>query len=220
MAVVAAASGAMAQEPPVSKTGRFYVGIAPGLVVPEDTNFSASGSSGGYTASASGKFEFKDGYSISAFAGYQFSDYLRAEGELAYARFDYDKITLNGTITGNGRTYTVNGSADLDGSVESTLGLLSAVVSPLGKARVAPLVGGGIGFAATDEQIDRIGGSAANLSSSHTDLALSGMLGIEAAVSDNVRLGARYRYLWVDSGRDGLDNFTAHNFQATAAWAF
>lgn len=219
-ALALVAAEATAQERPAANLGKFYVGIAPGYVSAEDVNFSGNASTGGYSANASGKFEFKDGYSISAFAGYQFNDYLRAEAELGYAKFDYDKVSLSGTITGNGSTVAVNGSADLDGSVSSTVGLLSGIVTPLGKGKVTPLLGAGIGFAVVEDEVNRIGTTNVNLSNTETDLALAGMVGVEVAVSNSVALGARYRYLWVDSGSNGVDDLTVHNFTATAALKF
>lgn len=204
----------------VGKAQRAYVGLSAGWVSPEDVNFSGSSTSGGYTTSASGKFEFKDGYSVTGFAGYRFNDYIRAEGELGYTQFDYDKVTLNGTITGGGTTYNVSGAATLDGEVSSWIGMVNGIVAPLGKSRVSPLLGGGVGFAATEEKITAIGGTAANLTADHTDLALNGIVGVEASVTPSVDLGVRYRYYWVDSGSNGRDDFTAHNLAATASLKF
>lgn len=224
-AIVAAASALLAVEASAAdmaggNLGKVYAGLSAGWVSPEDVKFSGSATSGGYTTSASGKFQFEDGYSVTGFAGYRFNDYIRGEAELGYTQFDYDKVSLNGTITGGGTTYTVSGSADLDGEVKSWVGMLNAVVTPLGKSKVTPLVGGGLGFAATDEKITRIGGTAANLSSDHTDLAAAAILGIEAGVASNIDIGVRYRYYWVDSGDNGIDDFTAHNLSATAAFKF
>lgn len=213
-------TGAQAADVAGGKVGNAYAGLSVGWVSPEDVNFSGSASSGGYTSSAAGKFEFKDGYSVTGAVGYRFNDYLRAEGEIGYTKFDYDKVTLNGTITNGSTTYTVAGSAPLEGEVSSWIGMVNGIVAPLGKSKVTPLIGGGIGFAATDEKITRIGTTAANLSSEHTDLALNGLVGVEASVTTNVDLGVRYRYYWVDSGDSGHDDFTAHNLSATAAFKF
>lgn len=204
----------------VSSDGKFYLGAGAGLVIPEDTNFKSNTSSGGAAFSTSGKLQFQDGYSLSAMAGYKFNDYLRAEAEVDYTRFEYDSISMNGTITSGGTTYNVNGSTSLDGTVTSVLGLVNGVVTPLGKSRVSPLVGGGVGFASTEEKITAIGGQSANISGSHTDLALSGMLGVEAMVTNNASIDLRYRYMWVDSGNETFDDFTAHNISANAAIHF
>ncbi len=202
-----------------SPDGKFYVGAGAGWVIPEDTNFKAT-SSGGTTYNAAGKLQFQDGYSLSAMAGYKVNDYLRAEAQVDYTRFEYDSVSMNGSITSGGTTYNVNGSASLDGTVTSALGMVNGVVTPLGKARVSPLLGGGVGFAATEEKITAIGGQSTNISGSHTDLALSGMLGVEAMVSDNASIDLRYGYMWVNSGNDVFDDFTAHNISANAAFHF
>ena len=72
------------------------------------------------------------------------------------------------------------------------------------------------------------GGSTAtvNADQSETDLALNGIAGVNLAVTDNITIGARYRYLWINSedsttasGVTGnVGNFTAHVItgQATA----
>lgn len=187
-----------------SASKKFYVGVAPGYVLPEDVKFSRTSSTNN-----SGKLEFEDGYSVGAFAGYHFNDYLRGEANLSYAKVDYDKATVNGI-----------GSADIDGDVSATIGMISAVVAPLGKSAVSPLLGGGVGAAYVKDKVSSVAGVTTGWDNSETDLALSGMAGIEADVSSNVALGVRYNYYWIDTGGDGRDNFTAHNFSATAAVKF
>lgn len=209
---VLAASGlwavqASAQERAVvtSPSKKVYAGVQAGVVLPEDVNFSKTA-----TTTNSGKFEFQDGYSVGALAGYKFNDYLRGEANLSYAKIDYDKVTLDGV-----------GSVNVDGDLKSTIGMVNGIVSPLGKSTISPLLGAGVGMAHTkDKASASAGGITATVDRDTNDLALGGMLGVEADVSDSVSLGVRYNYLWVDSGTDGRDNFAAHNFSATAALKF
>lgn len=200
--------------------GKFYAGVAAGMVMPEDVSFSANATQGGASASASGKFEFDNGHSVSAFAGYRFSDYVRGEAELGYTAFDYDKITGTLTVTSGSTTANVSGSAEIEGDVSAVVGMLRGIVTPLGKSKVTPFVGLGVGFVSVEESITRIGTTSLNAKADSTDLAVDGTVGIEFAVSDKVDLGARYRYLWADTGSSGVDDFTAHNIMATAAFRF
>jgi len=195
-----------------TSNGPFYVGVEAGVVVPEDVNFQGSGSN----YSINGKFKFDDGYSVSALAGYKFNDYLRAEAQLGYNSFDYKSIS--GSATVNGTSYA--GSVSMNGDVESWTGMLRGVVAPFGKQTITPLIGAGIGFAATSEKVSRIANQSVNLSDDHTDLALEGMLGFEANVSPQWAVGGRYRYSWVNSGTSYTDDFTAHSFSATASYHF
>jgi opacity protein-like surface antigen len=211
---------AQAEDKARVESGKVYAGVSAGMVIPNAVNFSSNTSVGGYTTNATGKFEFDNGYSVSGLAGYRFNDYLRGEAELGYSSFDYSKVSLNGTITSGGTTYTVNGTADLKGSVDTVTGMVNGIVTPMGKSKVTPLLGAGIGFAATDQKITRIGTTATNLTKSSTDLAASGMVGLEYAATEKVAVGARYRYMWVNSGGNGLDDFTAHNITATATYKF
>ena len=206
LAVALGASGAMAQERAVvmSPNKKVSVGVQGGLVIPQDVNFSKSAS-----ASNSGKIEFKDGYSVGGFAGYQFNDYLRGEAGLSYAKFDYDSVSMDGV-----------GSAKVDGDVKSTIGMISGVVTPLGQSRISPLVGAGVGVAHTKDQASHVGNINVNIDRQTTDLAATGMLGVEGAVTDSVSVGLRYNYYWINSGTDGRDDFTAHNLSATAAVKF
>lgn len=187
-----------------SASKKFYVGAAPGYVMPENVNFSRTASTNN-----SGKLEFADGYSVGAFAGYRFNDYLRGEANLSYAKVDYDKVTVDGI-----------GSADMDGDVSATIGMISAVVTPLGRSVVSPLLGGGVGAAYVTDKVNSVAGVTTGWNNSETELALSGMAGLEADVSSNVALGVRYNYYWIDTGDSGRDNFTAHSLSATAAVKF
>jgi opacity protein-like surface antigen len=202
------------------KSGNIYAGVMAGVVMPEDVSFSSNASQGGTTVTASGKFEYQPGYSASAYMGYRFNPYLRGEVEGAYARFDYDKISGNFTLTQGTTNVTVSGSADLEGEVQSWLGLARGVVSPLGKSKIQPLLGGGVGFARHEEKITSIGGTAVSAKADGTDLALEGMAGLEAEVSSSIDLGIRYRYLWIDSGDKGFDDSTAHNVVGSVSYRF
>jgi opacity protein-like surface antigen len=190
------------------------------MVIPQDVGFSANSTRGGTTTTGSGKFEFDAGYSVAALGGYKINPYVAAEAEIGYASFDYNKVTGNFTATNGGSSATVSGSAKLDGSVDSVIGLARGIVSPLGDRPIRPLIGGGVGFASTSEKINKIGTTAVSASTDHTDLALEGTVGLEADIGLSTTLGARYRYMWINSGNEGLDNFAAHNMVGTLAYKF
>lgn len=197
--------------------GRFDAGI----VAPNDISFSSSANSYGYSVSASGDIEFENGMTVTGAIGRQINNFLAAEIELGYSQFDYDKVTGNFTATSGGSSYTVNGSADVDGSIRTFSGLVNAIVSPLGKKRrFDPYIGVGLGLASWNDEINSVGTLQVNGDRSGTDLMANGILGFNYGVTEKIDIGAKYRYVWADTGQNGYDDMSAHTFTAGLTFKF
>lgn len=194
----AVAAPALADEVTV---GNNYARLSGGVIMPEDIDVTVPG--------ATGTFSFDDGLIISGAVGFWMNDNLTLEGEVSYLDADFDKLTVLGT------------TSDVDGSFSSTLAMANASYHFGGKnAAFDPYLGAGAGAAFSKLDISSVGGLAVNGEDTSTDLALQGTAGVNMRLSGGISLGAQYRYLYTDTGGDGSDDFTAHNFMATATFAF
>lgn len=201
--------------PSTAQAGEFYAGVHGGIVLPNDTHISASG-----VATGSGDISYKTGYQFGGFMGYKFTPMLAGEMQIDYSQADYDKLsgTLNGT----------SGNADINGSISAFTGLANVIVSPVKMGGFAPYLGAGAGMAFAHSEISSIAGVAVGSDNDETDLALDALLGFNYDLSKDLSIGARYQYLWVDSGSSdtasGLtlkqDDFTAHILTARLNWKF
>jgi opacity protein-like surface antigen len=199
----------------VMPLGQAYVGVSGGFIIPQDINTTFAG---GITGS--GKLSFKTGGAASGFVGWHFNPVFALEGELSYATFDEDGF--DGVLNG------VPVTASIDGHVNAFAGMANLIATPLGRGRFTPYVGGGIGFASFEEKITSIGGTFVGTRNDSTDLAANFIAGFDVAVVPRWSVGARYRFLWANTGRtstsDGVsehqDDFTAHVITANATFHF
>lgn len=211
---------------PTSATfGNFYAGASAGALIPESTKLTLTGS----IVSGAGELNYKDAAAFTGFVGYNITDNLAAEAELGYSSVDYDNVS--GTLTA-GTLTPVSGKINLSGHSTGVLGIFNAIVHPMGKGRLSPYLGAGVGFAAIDSKLNSAndGTTTVTVNGSHseTDLALNGIAGVDYAVTDNVSLGARYRYLWINSADSTTasgetlkaGDFTAHVLTAQATLHF
>jgi len=208
--------------------GDFYVGLSTGVLIPNDTDQKVTGTILGLPVSGAGKLHYKPGIIVDALVGYHINPYVAAEVDLAYARYEYDEI--KGVLTVG--PLTVNRST-FDGNVQYWMGFVNAIVTPLGRSGFSPYIGGGIGFSSYEAKINSIsnpivGVARINSTTTNTDFAANAIAGFNYAVSDNVAVGARYRFLWTDSARtatsSGLtsesSNAMHHILSATATYRF
>jgi opacity protein-like surface antigen len=192
--VVACVSAHAAVGTETANYGNFYVGLGAGIVVPESTSVTISGSITG-----SGNVNYDDGAAVLGMLGYHFNDFVAGEGELGYSSFDYNNVS--GSLTAGGLG-TISGTIGVNGNVSTVVGLFNALITPLGKNKISPYVGGGLGFASTDAKVNSLSANGltatVNSSNNETDLAADGIVGLNFAVTDNLSLGGRYQYLWVN----------------------
>lgn len=157
------------------------------------------------------ELQYDTGFTLNGALGYRFGNGFRVEGEIGYARASIDRImTTFGTparfsgVSANLYSATVNAFYDIN--VNGWL---------------RPYVGAGIGFVharVTDGTVSGnagVGGSTPPASipvsgSSETDLTALAEVGISIALAPRWELVPAYRFQWVNSGGNGLDDDKAH----------
>jgi len=214
--LVATEAEAQIMQPAVMNYGRAYVGASAGFVVPNDLHATFGGGFAG-----SGDFSFNTGAAGTGFIGYHFNDMLAGEAELSVASADANKFS--GAINGDSIVVPI------DGSLTTVLVLANAIYKPLGnRAAFSPYIGGGIGFASIDDTINTIGGVGVASTGSETDFAANLTAGFDLAVSNRWSLGARYRFVWINTSSSAtsggintsIDNLTEHIITANATFHF
>lgn len=217
--LVCVALPSVAQADPMSP---FYGRVDAGIVIPEDVSFSASASQSGVSVNAGGTIERKAGYTVSGAIGHKINPYIAAEVEAGYSKFDYDKVTGNLTATSGGTNYTVAGSANIDGSIQTVTAMANAILTPFGRkpTRFSPYVGLGLGIAYSKDEINSIDTLQVNASENDTNLVANGILGFDYKLNKKTSIGAKYRYLWANSGENGFDDMTAHTITANVTFNF
>lgn len=214
--------------PPATVTyGQFYAGIAAGGIIPSNLAFHGAGMVGGVASTFSGNLEFDPGASVGGFLGYNLNDNLAIEGEYIHSDFDISHIT--GTSTG-----FFKGSATLgvNGDVTAQTFMGNVIVRPLGRGSFTPYLGAGLGFTELDTTITTISGpggtATVNGSGSERDLTADAIAGFDWAVNNHWALGARYRFIFIDTSAIGSGggitstsgNFTGHLITANATYHF
>jgi opacity protein-like surface antigen len=213
--VMAFAAGEARAQVAVMPLGRGYAGVSGGFIIPQDINGTFSGAIAG-----TGKLSFKTGGAVSGFVGYHVTPILAVEGEFSYASFDADKFS--GTL--NGVTVT----EAIDGHVNAFTGLANLIVTPLGRGRFTPYLGGGIGIASFEERVNSIGGTFVGARDDFTDAAADFIAGADFTIVPRWSVGVRYRFFWVNTGGTTTtagvsvkqDDFTAHVITANATFHF
>jgi opacity protein-like surface antigen len=182
--------------------GNAYAKLSAGAIIPEDIDIDAGG---GLT----GSMTFDTGWTASGAVGFWLNDSFALEGELGYLAADFDELKAGG------------GAAKVDGDFNSIFGFVNANLHLSGRdAAFDPYIGAGVGFARSEVSVDSVGGVVFNASDDSTDAALQGSAGFDFNLGGGTKIGAQYRYLYTDTGGNGVDAFTAHNITAHAVFAF
>ncbi len=212
-----------------------YLRLDPGVIIPNSTDYSVSGTvslwGGTAAGTVSGDLSYDAGFSLNGAVGYQINPYVAVEGELGYAQFGLDSLSVGtgGTWTDSSGTntydLTANEDVALDGDADSFTGMVNVVVTPLGNSsKFVPAIGAGIGFASSEVALDSatIDGTrvAVNSEESETDLTATLMVGLGYQFNDNLTAGLKYRFGWVDNGTDIFDDFTANEVSVRLKYKF
>ena len=227
------ADNVMAQQnTTISDDGKFYGRLDGGVIVPNDTSYSISGSVTNAnltaTGTVSGEIKSKTGYAIGGALGYQLNNNFAVEAQISHVQFELDSASVDvaGTLTSGGSNLTVNVNTDIDleGDVSALTGMFNLFARlPLAN-NLTPYVGAGLGFVNWEINIDSIsqGGTTltVNGQDDDTDLAANLIAGLEYPVTDQIWLGGRYTYSWTNTGTDISEDVTANIFQASAKFRF
>jgi len=68
--------------------------------------------------------------------------------------------------------------------------------------------------------VDKIGTLTVGSSEDNTDLLVNAVAGFEYELVDNITADLRYRYFWVDSGRNGFEDGEAHSVNGSLRYSF
>lgn len=152
-----------------------YVSGNLGLAMASDSDLSAPG--------VSGTMEFDQGFASGIAVGYA-SGNTRIEGEFAYQKNDYDKLSIDGL-----------GSFDVDGDATSTAFLVNGYYDYKNDSSITPFIGAGLGVATIDvDGISVPGYGAVTTSSDDTVFAYQIGAGLNFAVNEKVSIDLNYRY--------------------------
>ena len=214
-------------------TSPFYVGFGAGAAFPDDISVTGAGNFIGIPFSLDAETDLDTAFSASTTIGARINNFLAVEGEFAYANFGI--AGFEGSFSLGGALFS--GRVGVDGQIEEFMGFANAIVSPWSEARFSPYFGGGIGVASVETTIDTItitglGPQPLNSADTETDFAAQAILGFDYACNDWIDIGARYKFVWVDSGGTTtsggilgggsvtVSDMTAHSVMFTGALHF
>lgn len=200
--------------------GNLYAWIGGGVAILNDLDISTAGVAAGVPFTATGTLNYQAGPAFAAGLGYMFNDFVGIEAQLTYARLGFDSLDF--AVTAAGATAT--GTASIDGHTSLWTGLGNVIVTPFGRNRITPYVGGGLGVVHAHTEVDSIAAGGAvlrpSVSDRSTDLAASAIAGLDVSVTDRVDIGARYQFFYADTGGNGVDDSMGHALFLRAKVAF
>ena len=125
-------------------------------------------------------------------------------------------MNISGSVTFGATTVPYGGEVDLKGDIDALHFLTNVILTPLGNktlfgASVTPLVGAGIGFFDYESKITAVGTQTATSEVSNTDFLVSIMAGLEYTSSQQVTWAIKYRHMWADTGKNGVEDAEADN---------
>jgi len=185
-----------------------YVSGNLGIAMASDSDLSETG--------ATGTMEFDKGFAFGVAAGYGFGN-TRVEGEIAYQKNDYDKLSLS--VPGVGSFSGLN----VDGDATSTAFLLNGYYDFKNNSSITPFIGAGLGFAKVDVGAISVPG-VGTLTSSSDDTVFAYQIGagVGFAVNEKVSLDLKYRYFATsDPDFEGTEaEYSSHNLYAGVRVSF
>ena len=150
------------------------------------------------SAYESGEIDLDNGYGVLGAIGYDLGNGLRIEAELGQLIADSDRLVFPDATAPFDK-------ADTDGDVTLTTGMINAWYNVGSFGNVQPFIGGGIGMAKGEIDVDFDLGSNNGISDSDTAFAWQVGAGFEVPMSNNMSVSASYRYLTSD-GLELVDN--------------
>lgn len=156
--------------------GNFYASVFGGVALVNDFDFDSS------LPASSGTVSFDPGYSVDAALGYDFGNGLSLEGQVGHLGADLDAGTYNGV--------------DLlpDGTASITYGMINAWYA-FDLGGITPFIGGGVGIASVALDADFTAVPDSGIDDSETTWAAQVGAGLSFALTDDISLAGRYRYV-------------------------
>jgi len=135
----------------------------------------------------------------------------RIEVELGSRVSDFDKVD-----------YEYYGKYDVDGDVTTVSLMGNAYYDFKNESRITPFVGGGLGFANVEADVEEIGGYEINEKDDDNVMAYQMMLGIGFAATEQLSIDLQYRYFGTaDPELEGDDyEYQSHNIMLGLRYNF
>jgi opacity protein-like surface antigen len=210
-----------------ANVGSLYFGASAGAIIFDGLKATASAPG----AHGSATLTFKPGAAGTVLFGYHYDDQFAAEIEGGYGSADMDKVSASASVAGVG---SASGTATAKGNLETWVGFVNGIWTPVGNSGFSPYLGAGIGVAASTITAKSLSGPGGTVtftggnSGSETDFAANLIAGLNYAITPQVSLGARYRFIWINTSqsqtlfgtRVHLENETAHLITANVTMKF
>lgn len=220
-AILCLGSAGMAQD----RDSGLYAAFSGLLVVPQDSELSGPAEDSTLTL----EFSTNTGFGVLAAAGYRLPSGLRAELELGYRGFDFDKVSRVAI-----ETEDASGSSDVNIPISGdfrTISFMANGIYSLTLSGFRPYAGLGVGLASTTLKIDPFtfkdlddaDAAYAGGEETKTVLAYQGMAGIGYQLSDRSEAWLGYRYFGtgnLDFGEGVEATYATHNFEIGLLYRF
>ena len=185
-----------------AQVGNIYMSIAGGVLMPNDIDTNIPGV-------LNEKDEINTGAGFTLALGYDTPIGFRVEGEFGYGRTNFGNFS--GNVLG---TPVVGDASDIDINIYTfSANVFYGFNLPL--SPIVPWIGGGIGYGHIEQESGTIienGVPIAIGSVSTTDVSANAQFGVDIELSKNFVIVPSYRFLWINSGNENTDDFTAHSF--------
>jgi len=159
-----------------------------------------------------GEFAFDNGAVATLAIGTSIGNAGRIEMELASRANDFDEIR-----------YDDYGTLDADGDVTTGSLMGNAYYDFKNESRLTPFIGGGLGFANVEYDIDSIGGEDVYNAKDDDDvMAYQLMLGASFAATDHLNIDLQYRFFGTEDPEfDDIDvEYQTHNVMLGLRYSF
>jgi len=180
-----------------AQSSRIYFAGYMGLNTFPEHEFSDS------TTPVSGEFKTKNALAFEAALGFRLTRQFRLETEVGYSKTDLDTVT------------TAAGEFNMAGEVETYSFLLNGYYDFDLDWPVTPYIGGGLGFALHDGEVDDVAGITADESGDDMTFIYNVAGGLKYRVSEDLAFTGGYRYLGstdITFDQTSFD-YSAHEFR-------
>lgn len=198
------AGGAVAGEP-----SKYYIDLAAGYVMVDDADLSDSALPG-----ATGTLSADSGYAFGGALGRQFGSGFRAELEVNYRQNDLDDLSI--------AAFGLAATGKLDGDVSTLAGMANLLYDIQLGTRITPYIGGGLGLASVNVDIDSVGGTTTAFDDSEIVFAWQGMAGLRFRLTDRISIRGGYRLFSTSDPEFGTTEgeYQSHNIEAGLTYNF
>jgi opacity protein-like surface antigen len=189
--------------PPPPPPSPWYFLLSAGAAFPRDTDFSVAG--------VAGSINYSTGFHVFGGVGYQFTPWIAVELEAGYLHLPIDGAQVGGV------------AVNIDGSVRAVAGFASLKLTYPEWHYMRPYIAAGPGVVhrfSTDFTATVGGATVTGDIGSETDFAAQGKAGIALRLTETIWLAPEYRFIWINTKGNGLNNTHVHSVGASLKITF